>query len=58
MKGYRTVVLAAFPLIWALLAIAGVDVPLEDQGAIIAGVTSVMMIVMRKITTTPLGESS
>jgi len=56
MKGYRTVILAAFPLIWAVLAQVGVDVPLEEQGQIVAGVTAVMMIIMRKMTDTPLGK--
>lgn len=56
MKGYRTVILASFPLIWATLSMFGIDVPLEEQGNIIAGVTAVMMIVMRKFTDTPMGK--
>lgn len=58
MKGFRTVILATFPLIWAVLSVFGIDVPLEEQGEIIAGVTAVMMIVMRYMTDTPIGKDS
>lgn len=57
MKGFRTVILATFPLLWAVLSVFGIDVPLEEQGEIIAGVTAVMMIVMRYMTDTPIGKN-
>lgn len=56
MKGYRTIILAVFPLIWAILAGIGIDVPLEQQGEIVAGVTAVLMIIMRTQTDTPVGK--
>jgi len=56
MKGYRTLLLASFPLLWSILAQMGISVPLEEQGQIVAGVTAIMMIVMRKFSDTKLGE--
>lgn len=56
MKGWRTIIVAAFPLIWAVLAAVGVDVPLEQQGEIVAGVTAILMIVMRTQTDSPVGK--
>lgn len=58
MKGFRTIVLASFPLVWAGLSVMGIDVPLEEQADIIAGVTAIMMIAMRSISDTPVGKDS
>lgn len=56
MKGWRTIIVAAFPLIWAVLAGIGIDVPLEQQGEIVTGVTAMLMIFMRTQTDSPVGK--
>jgi hypothetical protein len=56
LKGYRTVVVAAVALIAGILSLSGVaDIGLDHQAAIVATVMGVLQIILRKMTTTPLG---
>lgn len=56
MKGYKTVVLAGFGLVFAMLQTLGVIVPQDEQAAIQTGGGSLLMLIMRLVTSTPVGE--
>ena len=56
MKGYKTVVLAGFGLVFAMLQTLGVIVPQDEQAAIQTGGVSLLMLIMRLVTSTPVGE--
>lgn len=59
LTGWRTVIVAALALIYALLPLFGVKVPgAEDQVNIEAFVTAALMFVMRFFTKTPIGTST
>lgn len=58
MKGKRTIVGMTLGLIWAVLATMGVDVPLGDQEAVMAGGIALYGVVMRFMTTTPVGKQN
>jgi len=55
MKGYRTIVLMACGLGYSVLAHFGIVVPESDQAAISTAIVSVVGIVMRFRTDTPVG---
>lgn len=57
MKGYRTLILTALALVWVILAQVGIDVPADDQASIGAGVIALVSLVLRLVTTTPVGQS-
>lgn len=59
MKGYRTIVTNIVMIIAALAALWGVDIPPEMQKEVVSGILSIFTLVnllLRKMTTTPLGK--
>lgn len=53
--GYRTMVVAAMIIVFAILTEFGIVFPQSDQQAISDGVIALLMIVMRLVTKTPVG---
>ena len=57
-KGYKTIVTNVLVLLFALASMLGTDIGADEQTAIIAGVISIVNIVLRMVTTTPVGKGS
>lgn len=56
MKGYKTIITNVGVALFALLAMFGMEVGVEEQTAITAGILAVVNIVLRVMTTTPVGK--
>jgi len=56
MKGYRTIIINAVALLASVLALSGLDVGVDHQAAIVAGIMALGNMILRKVTTTPLGQ--
>lgn len=56
MKGYRTIIVMTMGLIFSILASQGWVVPESDQAAIQTGVVSLIGLVLRFVTTGPVGN--
>lgn len=57
MKGNRTLIVMGLGVVWSALAFFGIDVPLAEQEAVAVGLVSIAGIVMRVMTTTPVGKA-
>jgi hypothetical protein len=55
MKGYRTIIANAVMLAASGLALAGIDVGVEQQAAIVMAIMTVANIGLRLATSTPVG---
>ncbi len=61
MKGYRTIVVNILMAVASIVALWGIDIPPESIEAITTGgvaVFTVVNIILRGMTTTPVGEKS
>lgn len=56
MKGYRTIVVNGVALLASLAVLAGVEIGVDEQSAIVLTIMTAINIGLRKVTTTPLGE--
>lgn len=56
LTGFRTLIVAALALLWAVFDKIGVPVPLDDQEAIATGVLAIIMVILRFVTKTPIGK--
>lgn len=59
MKGYRTIITNVLMAIASILAIQGVEIPVDMVNNITTGIISafaVINLILRKMTTTPMGE--
>ncbi|TQV80310.1 hypothetical protein [Denitrobaculum tricleocarpae] len=59
MKGYRTVVMNVLMALAAIGAVFGIEIPPEDLDTVAAGIISaigIINVVLRAMTTTPIGE--
>ena len=56
MKGYKTIITNVGVALFALLAMFGMEVGVEEQTAITAGILAVVNIVLRVMATTPVGK--
>jgi len=57
MKGYRTIIVNVLALAFSLMAMNGFGVSAEEQGQITTGILAGVNILLRIITTTPVGKS-
>ena len=57
MKGYRVLIVNVVALGASLLAMNGIEVTADQQGAISTGILALVNIGLRMITTTPVGKS-
>lgn len=57
MKGYKTLIVNTVAALVAVGAIFGVVIPQDDSTAVTAGVLAVINIVLRVMTSTPVGKA-
>lgn len=60
MKGYRTIIVNVLMAFASLAALKGIDIPpelVEEVATGIVGVFTLVNLFLRKITTTPMGQS-
>lgn len=58
LEGFRTILVAVLSVAGVVLAKYGFDFPVEDQTAIATGIMTVLMIAMRVITKSPVGDKA
>jgi hypothetical protein len=58
MQGYKTITVNIVALIFSLLAMYGLEVPVEVQGQISTAILAILNIGLRIATTTPVGQKS
>lgn len=56
MKGYRTIVVMALGLLYSVLAATGFVIPQDEQTAISTGIVSMIGLILRFMTDTPVGD--
>ena len=59
MKGYRTIIANILMAVVSIAAIWGIDIPAEAQQQIVTGIVAVIGVVnliLRSVTTTPIGR--
>lgn len=56
MKGYRTIIVMLLGMLFSLMAANGWVVPESDQAAIQSGILSIVGLILRVMTTGPVGS--
>lgn len=58
MKGYKTIIVNAVTLISSVFVVIGFDIPEANWAALTTGIVAMANIILRFVTTTPVGEST